>query len=42
VVIKEKYPNAQILKSNQDFERPKNWNTIKNVSDIVEQFSKDD
>ncbi|MFK5983755.1 MAG: DUF3179 domain-containing (seleno)protein [Flavobacteriaceae bacterium] len=41
-VIKEKYPDAQILKSNQDFERPKNWNTIENVSDIIEDFSKED
>jgi len=41
-VIKDKYPNAQILKSNQDFERPKNWNTIENVSGIIEDFSKED
>jgi len=38
--IKEKYPQAQVLKSNQDFERPKSWNKIENVSSIVENFSK--
>lgn len=38
-IIKEKYPNAQILKSNQDFERPKTWKSYKDVSDIVEEYS---
>jgi hypothetical protein len=38
-VIKEEFPQAQILKSNQDFERPKTWNKYNNVSDIVEYFS---
>ncbi len=38
-VIKEEYPNAQVLKSNQDFERPKTWSKYKDVSDIVEEYS---
>lgn len=37
--IKEEFPQAQILKSNQDFERPKTWKKYNNVSDIVEYFS---
>ena len=41
-VIKEKYPQAQILKSDQDFERPKTWDTIEDVSGIVEEYSKED
>ena len=41
--IKEKYPKAQVLKSGQDFERPKSWKTIEDVSGIVESYSvKDD
>ena len=39
-VIKEKYPQAQILKSSQDFERPKTWEKIDDVSNIVENYSK--
>ena len=38
-VIKEDYPQAQILKSNQDFERPKTWKKIDDVSDIVSEYS---
>ncbi len=38
-VIKEKYPNAQVLKSNQDFERPNSWNKIDNVTSIIENYS---
>ena len=38
-IIKEKYPNAQILISNQDFERPKRWKKILDVSDIVKKYS---
>jgi len=38
-IIKEKYPNAQVLKSNQDYERPTTWKKIDNVSTIVENFS---
>ena len=37
--IKEKYPTAQILKSDQDFERPKTWKSYNDVSDIVEEYS---
>lgn len=38
-VIKEKYPTAQVLKSDQDFERPKSWNKIEDVSGIVEEYT---
>jgi hypothetical protein len=38
-VIKEKYPNAQVLKSGQDYERPKTWHKLDDVSGIVENFS---
>ena len=38
-VIKEKYPNAQVLISNQDFERPHTWDKIDNVSDIVKNYT---
>jgi len=38
-VIKQKYPTAQVLISNQDFERPKSWKKYKNVSDIVKEYS---
>jgi len=37
--IKDNYPNAQVLKSNQDFERPKTWKTIDDVSIIIENYS---
>jgi Protein of unknown function (DUF3179) len=37
--IKENYPNAQILKSGQDFERPKAWKAIDDVSSIVKNYS---
>jgi hypothetical protein len=37
--IKENYPNAQILKSGQDFERPTEWNKIKDVSEIKKNFT---
>lgn len=36
--LKEKYPNAQILTSGQDFERPKEWRTIENATPIIDQF----
>ena len=35
--IKRSYPNAQVLKSGQDFERPKTWKKFEDVNDIVEQ-----
>lgn len=37
--IKRKYKNVKVLKSGQDFERPKMWNKYKNVSDIVIKYS---
>ena len=37
--IKETYPNAQVLKSGQDFERPKTWKAIDDVSSIVKNYS---
>ena len=37
--IKENHPNAQILISGQDYERPKTWQKYDDVSDIVESFS---
>ncbi len=40
-VIKEKYPNAQVLKSGQDYERPSNWEQYDDVSDITESFKLD-
>ncbi|WP_394344969.1 hypothetical protein [Changchengzhania lutea] len=38
-VIKEKYPNAKILISKQDFKRPKTWKKYDDVSNIVEKYS---
>ena len=37
--IKEKYPNAEVLISNQDFERPKTWVKYSDVSDIVKKYA---
>lgn len=37
--IRENYPNAKILKSGQDFERPNEWKKIEDVNAIVEIFS---
>ncbi len=39
--IKENYPNAQVLKSDQNFEPPKTWSKIEDVSDIVKEYSKE-
>lgn len=36
--IKAKYPNAQIMVSGQDFERPKSWVSISNVESIKKEF----
>lgn len=36
--VKEKYPNAQVLISGQDFKRPSSWKQYEDVSDIVEQY----
>lgn len=38
-VLKKKYPQANILKSGQDFERPKVWLKIEDTSQIIEKFS---
>ncbi len=38
-VIKEKYPNAMILVSDQDFDRPKKWKKYDDVSSIVKAYS---
>lgn len=37
--VKEKYPDAMVLKSGQDFERPKNWQTLQEVETIVDNYS---
>ncbi len=37
--VKEKYPNAQVLISGQDFERPTEWEKLNDVSDIVSNYS---
>lgn len=37
--VKENYPNAQVLESGQDFERPEIWEKTVDASAIKEQFS---
>lgn len=37
--IKSSYQHAQVLKSGQDYERPKEWDKLNDVSDIVENYS---
>ena len=37
--IKKSYPNAQVLESGQDYERPKSWERYDDVDDLVEQYS---
>jgi len=37
--IKELYPNAKILKSGQDFERPKSWEKYDDVREIIKNYS---
>lgn len=37
--IKDNYPNALVLKSGQDFDRPKQWEKLTEVSDIKNNFS---
>ncbi|MBL4593169.1 MAG: DUF3179 domain-containing protein [Flavobacteriales bacterium] len=37
--IKKSYPNAMIMKSGLDFERPTSWEKLDDVSNIVERFS---
>ena len=36
--LKESFPKAIVLKSGQDFERPKNWTKINNTKPIVDEF----
>ena len=38
--IKKKYPSAKVLKSGQDFERPKDWKQIENVQNITSSWLK--
>ena len=37
--VRENYPNAQVLTSGQDFERPTEWAQIEDVTSIVENYS---
>lgn len=37
--IKENYPSAQVLLSGQDFERPKYWEKLNDVSGIIENYT---
>ena len=37
--IKENHPNALVLKSGQDFERPKEWKKINDVTPITDAYS---
>ncbi len=37
--IKENYPNAQVMKSGLDYERPNTWKRYGDVSDIVKKYS---
>jgi hypothetical protein len=37
--IRENHPNAKILKSGQDFERPTEWKKIEDVSSIREKYT---
>ncbi|GAA4966106.1 DUF3179 domain-containing (seleno)protein [Algibacter aquimarinus] len=37
--IRESYPDAKVLKSGQDFERPTEWKKIDDVTSILENYS---
>jgi hypothetical protein len=37
--IRNNYPNAKVLKSGQDFERPTEWKKIDDVTSILENYS---
>ena len=37
--IRDNHPNAQVLKSGQDFERPTEWQKISDVTSIIENYS---
>lgn len=36
--VREKYPQAQVLISGLDFERPKNWGKLEDVNPILEKY----
>lgn len=36
--VKKSFPNAKVLKSGQDYERPTTWNKLGDVSDIVKKY----
>ena len=38
-VVKKKYPDAQVLISGQDFDRPESWPKLENVTSVLQQFS---
>ncbi len=40
-VIKREYPQAMILQSGQNYERPQSWERYKDVSDITDSYSLD-
>ena len=37
--IKEKYPNALVMKTGLDYERPKTWKKYQDVSNVVRKYS---
>lgn len=37
--IRDNYPDAKVLKSGQDFERPTHWKKLEDVTSIVENYS---
>ncbi|MBT8321383.1 MAG: DUF3179 domain-containing protein [Eudoraea sp.] len=37
--VKDNYPNAQVLKSGQDFERPTEWEKLEDISTIREHYN---
>tara|TARA_R110002072_G_scaffold271987_1_gene432045 strand:- start:27158 stop:27982 length:825 start_codon:yes stop_codon:yes gene_type:complete len=36
--VKKSYPNAKVLKSGQDYERPTSWNKIEDIDRILKNF----
>lgn len=36
--VKSKFPNAQVLKSGQDYERPESWKKLQDVSELIRHF----
>jgi hypothetical protein len=37
--VKDNYPDAQVLKSGQDFERPTEWPALEDVTQIREKYT---